>query len=332
MGKTLLLFRADDAADDLKAVHLGVLGAEQHAVLFLGVADIIENVARDALAGGEDRDAGRIAHDELRADAADRLIERHGLLVRVERLLRPRDHLRRDIFLPHERRLVALIAAADVRQSGYETFEVALPVADRNIGEQIAEVAELGLNIVVIAQDVVDLDAGEADVERIHRELGRVEIVHGVAVDQLAAVGVVIADLVDLLAGIGREVNDLSENLFSVQRKVFARNIQADHQQIRTRGRLRQVDDLADVFGVHRRAAQQKARLRERTARLVHGNRSEVSACRHRGDRHILPEVEMRAVRLVREHLHAGRVREPYNFPDVRADAVPLAFSSFPPQ
>ena len=107
-----------------------------------------------------------------------------------------------------------------------------------------------------------------------------------------------------------------------MQRKVFARNVKADHQQIRTRGRLGQVYNLADVFGVHRRAAQQKARLRERTARLVHGNRSEVGACRHGGDRHILPEVEMRAVRLVREHLHTGRVRELDNFSDVRADAV----------
>ncbi len=98
--------------------------------------------------GREDRDAGRIAHDELRADAADRAVKRDRLLVRVERLLRARNHLRRDVFLPHERRLVALVAAANVRESGYQTFEVALTVAHRNIGEQIAEVAELGLNIV----------------------------------------------------------------------------------------------------------------------------------------------------------------------------------------
>ena len=57
-----------------------------------------------------------------------------------------------------------------------------------------------------------------------------------------------------------------------MQCKVLARNIQADHQQVRTGGRLRQVDDLANVLRVHRRAAQQKAGLRERAARLVHGN------------------------------------------------------------
>ena len=101
----------------LKAVHLGVLGAEQHTVLFLGVTDIIKNVAGDTLTRREDRNAGRIAHDELRADASDRLIERHGLLVRVERLLRAGNHLRRDVLLPHERRLVALVAAANIRES-----------------------------------------------------------------------------------------------------------------------------------------------------------------------------------------------------------------------
>ena len=222
MSETLLLFRADNAADDLQVVHLGVLGAEQHTVLFLGVANIIKNIAGDTLTGREDRDAGRIAHDKLRADASDRLLERHGLLVRVERLLRAGDHLRRDVLLPHERRLVALVAAANVRESGYQTFEVALTVAHRNIGEQIAEIAELGLNIVKIAQNVVHLDAGQTNVQRVHGQLGRVEIVHGVAVDQLAAVGVVIAERVDLLAGVGRQVNDFSENLFSVQCKVLA--------------------------------------------------------------------------------------------------------------
>ena len=115
---------------------------------FLGVANIIKNIAGDTLTGREDRDARRIAHDKLCADASDRLLERHGLLVRVERLLRAGNHLRRDVLLPHERRLVALVAAANVRESGYQTFEVAFTVAHRNIGEQIAEIAELGLNIV----------------------------------------------------------------------------------------------------------------------------------------------------------------------------------------
>ena len=272
MSETLLLFRADNAADDLQVVHLGVLGAEQHAVLFLGVANIIKNIAGDTLTGREDRDARRIAHDKLCADASDRLLERHGLLVRVERLLRAGNHLRRDVLLPHERRLVALVAAANVRESGYQTFEVAFTVAHRNIGEQIAEIAELGLNIVKVAQNVVHLDARQTNIQRVYRQLGRVEVVHGVAVDQLAAVGVVVTEGVDLLAGVGRQVNDFSENLLAVQCKVLARNIQADHQQVRTRSRLRQVDDLANVLRVHRRTAQQKAGLRERAARLVHGN------------------------------------------------------------
>ena len=65
-----------------------VLRAGQVAALGLGIGDIVQYVARDALARRKDGDAGRIAHDELAADAALALLQRQTDLPAVERVLR----------------------------------------------------------------------------------------------------------------------------------------------------------------------------------------------------------------------------------------------------
>ena len=122
------------------------------------------------------------------------LIQRQGLLVRIECLLRGGDHLRRDVFLPHEGGLVALVAAADVRQRRNQPLDVALAVAHRDISEQVAQVAEFGLDVVKVAQHIIYFNAGQSHVQRVDRELGHVKVIDRVAVDQLAAVGIVVAD------------------------------------------------------------------------------------------------------------------------------------------
>ena len=72
--------------------------------------------------------------------------------------------------------------------------------------------------------------------------------------------------------------NLLPENQSCEQLSLFdaAEDIQKrdrQHKLDQTVDALRQkLGDLANVLRVHRRAAQQKARLRERAARLVHGN------------------------------------------------------------
>ena len=56
------------------------------------------------------------------------------------------------------------------------------------------------------------------------------------------------------------------------QREVAAADVEAREQEIRTRGRLRDVDDLMDVACIDVRTAEQHRALRQGAARLVHGN------------------------------------------------------------
>ena len=169
---------------------------------------------------------------------------------------------------------------------------------------------------------VVHLDAGEADVAGVDGELRAVEREHGVAVDDLRPEGVVAAELVDLLARVVGEVHRLLVHLAPAEEEVLARDVERGKQQVRGGGGLRERDHLAHVVGVHGAAREQHRALRERAAGLVDGRGRHVAAGRHRGDGQLLVEVEMRAVRLVREDAHPRRVGELHDLHEVRADAV----------
>ena len=80
-----------------------------------------------------------------------------------------------------------MVAALDLGQRTHQTLDLLRAVADGEVGEDVADVAELDLDVVLIPQDVVDLDAGEADVQRVDAELGGVEVEDRVAVAKLLA-------------------------------------------------------------------------------------------------------------------------------------------------
>ena len=80
-----------------------------------------------------------------------------------------------------------MVAALDLGQCAHQTLDLLRAVADGEVGEDVADVAELDLDVVLIPQDVVDLDAGEADVQRVDAELCGVEVEDRVAVAQLLA-------------------------------------------------------------------------------------------------------------------------------------------------
>ena len=78
------------------------------------------------------------------------------------------------------------------------------------------------MDIIKVAQHVVYFDAGKADIQCVDGELGHVEVVDRVAVDQFAAIGIIIAYLVDFIAGVFGQVRHLAENLLAVEREIFA--------------------------------------------------------------------------------------------------------------
>ena len=56
---------------------------------------------------------------------------------------------------------VGVVAALDLGQSADQPLDLLRAVADGKVGQDVADVAELDLDVVLIAQDVVDLDAGK---------------------------------------------------------------------------------------------------------------------------------------------------------------------------
>ena len=156
-------------------------------------------------------------------------------------------------------RAVGVVAALDFSQRTDKTLDLLRAVTDGEIGKDVADIAELDLNVVLVAQDVVDLYARQADIQRVHAEFCRIKIKNGVAVAKLLAKGVVPAHGVDLLTGVLGHVGDLVEHLPPAQRQVAAGNIKARHQQVAAGGRLGQVDDLPHIARVDVGANQQQA-------------------------------------------------------------------------
>ena len=182
-----------------------------------------------------------------------------------------------------------LVAALDLGQGADQPFHLLRAVADGEVGQDVADVAELDLDVVLVPQDVVDLDAGKADVQRVDAELGGVKVKDGVAVAQLLAKGVVAAHGVDLLPGVLGHIGHLMEHLPPPQREVAAGDVQAGHEQVAAGGGLGQVDDLPHIARVDVGADEQQAGLGQAAAALVHGDGGHIRPRRHGGDGQALP-------------------------------------------
>ena len=162
--------------------NLRILRSRHAAALRLRVLDIIEDLRGDPLAWCQNRNAWRVTHDELTADLAYGFTQRQALLRCVERLLRTRSHLRVDVLLAEQALAVRMVASLDFGQRAHETLDLLDAIADGEVGEDVADVAELDLNIVFIPQDVIDLDARESDVQRMNTKLRGIEIEDGISV------------------------------------------------------------------------------------------------------------------------------------------------------
>ena len=60
-----------------------------------------------------------------------------------------------------------MVAALDFGKRADKALDLLWAVADGEIRENVADVAELDLNVVFVAQNVVNLDARKSDVQRV---------------------------------------------------------------------------------------------------------------------------------------------------------------------
>ncbi len=156
----------------------------------------------------------------------------------------------------------------------------------------------------------------------MHADLGGIEIIHRIPVDQIPAKGVVASDPVDLPLGVGGILQGLGKDLLAVQAQILPGKIQRNHQQIGAAGGLGQIDDLPHIIMVHVLAAQQEGALRQRSPGLMHTDCRHIRPCRHSIQRQIFTKIKMSPVRLIHQHLHAVLMGKLYNLPEVGTDAV----------
>ena len=213
----------------------GSSGPVNGAALLLGVLDVPDNLRGDALSRGQNGDARRVAHDKLAAHVAGGLRKRQAVLFRVEGVLGGEHHLGLDVLLAHEAGGVgAAKAPAHLRQGADQALHLPGPVPDGQVGQKIAQVPKLDLDVVLVPQQVVDLDARQAHVQGVYRELGPVEVKDAVPVNKLLGKGVVPADAVDLPPGVVRQAHHLGKGLFAPQGQVPPGDVQAGEQKVGT--------------------------------------------------------------------------------------------------
>ena len=75
-----------------------------------------------------------------------------------------------------------MVTALDLGQCADKALDLLWAVADGEIRENVADVAELNLNVVFVAQNVVNLDARKSDVQRVDAEFCRIKVKNGVSV------------------------------------------------------------------------------------------------------------------------------------------------------
>ena len=92
-----------------------------------------------------------------------------------------------------------LIAAPNFCKRAHKTFYFLRSVAYGKIGQYIANISKLNLNVVFVPQNVVYLYSGQSDVSCVDAQFGLVEIIDGILVDQFFAESIISADSVDFL-------------------------------------------------------------------------------------------------------------------------------------
>ena len=176
------------------------------------------------------------------------------------------------VLLSQHTRLVLLIPALHLIQSADQPLHLLASVSDGQVSQNIANISKFNLYVVFIPKDIIYLNAGQADLQRMHRQLCGIKIINAVAVDQFPGKGIIAADFVDLFPGILCKLNYPAEGLLAPQRQISSGNIQAGQQQIGGAGGLTQIDDLAHIPLFHALSDQQQGALGQAAAGLVHAD------------------------------------------------------------
>ena len=288
------------------------------------IDDIIDVFLRDDLARQQDRNARRVNIDEFRNDPPGGFLEGHDFRFPVERFARRQRQVRDfrdfDDELLHFALLVVVLGHAAQRgKQGVDRFP---GVSRRHEAQNIVHIAELDFQIVMLAQPILGLVSGNAEVTDVNRQLGRIVIVRRLAAQYFVADAVQPGNLVDFLSGVPGKPECMLRELAAVKRQVAAGRVERTQQNIGGRCRGQHADDRLHAVRIDAaRAHVQHRALRHGAAELVHAGGGHIGAGLHRGNRQLLMEMNEHAVRFVDKHRNIVFVYEIDDFLQVCADA-----------
>ena len=201
-------------------IHRRILCSLHGASLFLRIQDILDHVVRDHLTRRQNRDSRRITHHKLRTDSSGRRFHRNGDLLGVERFLRGHHDLRGDILTGEKSRAVLFVETFHIIESPHKALDVLDTISDGDVSQNVADVTEFDLDIILVAQKIIDLDSRKSDVSCIHRELRHIVIEDAVAVHQFFSVSIVATDGVDLPSRVFCHLNNLREGFLTAESQI----------------------------------------------------------------------------------------------------------------
>ena len=179
-------------------------------------------------------------------------------------------HRRVDVLVVEQARAFLAVAALNVVERAHKPLNLAHTVAYRYVSQYVTDVAQLNLNVVLVAQKVVNLNSSQADIKSEDGQFCGVEIVDTIVVNQLFTIGVEAADFVYFGSRVFGNSLHFGESLFAVDGQIAPRDVETRQQQIRRACGLCQVDDLPNVARAHAFADEQERTLCQASARFVH--------------------------------------------------------------
>ena len=137
---------------------------------------MLDYIRRNTLSRSYNRNSRRIAHHELSCNASLGLLKRQRLILGIEGFLRRIHNLRLNIISEVKTARVLTVKTLDILKSSHKALNILKPVTVRDISKDITDIAEFNLDIVLVTQEIINLDARKTYALSIYKKLSYIKI------------------------------------------------------------------------------------------------------------------------------------------------------------
>ena len=126
----------------------------------------------------------------------------------------------RNVLAREQSGAVFFVETLDIIQSTNKALDVLDTISDGDVSQNVADVTEFDLDIILVAQKIIDLDSRKSDVSCIYGELRHIIIENAVPVHQFFSISIIAADGVDLSSRVFCHLNDLREGFLTAESQI----------------------------------------------------------------------------------------------------------------